>query len=312
MRTMQAPSMTGFGSALIKLAIRVALDAYSGKFDDVGGKILYANHTIDFERPVFYVVQINETLWIAVRGSRSVYDYLTCGEFNETKDPLGIFHLGSWRAAQYVYNQVQPFVKAHNGVIYCTGHSYGASVAPLIAVQALNDCPGKDVNSISYAALPVMDNETSLKYKEKIVSIVNNIDCIPTLSVLNMYETLKLLIPYLEKVDEAWLIAYLESVLQEFQIFMPMDLYEAILKDIPAVVDAILGHCHGEVRYIRYPAGRVYQLQEGKPKPLIDAEVDPVKTLNYLHLSVRAFQNHLGENYRKVVAELPDDPDWWY
>jgi hypothetical protein len=134
---------------------------------------------------------------------------------------------------------------------------------------------------------------------------------VPTLSVPNFYERLKILIPYLEKVDEAWLIAYLEKVLEEFWLFLPNDYYEALKEDIPALVDAILGYSHGEVRKIRYPPGHVYRFINGKPKKVKECEIDPVKELSSLSLSPWAIFEHNDGAYQDVVEQIPPDDEWF-
>jgi hypothetical protein len=302
--------MTGFGAALLKLGMHMSVAAYQNDFKEFSGKMIDYNTTSDFEIAAYYVYELNGNLWVAIRGATGLIDFLTCGEFNETTTNLGTFHNGSYQASVYVYERVKKYIASHQGTIYVAGHSYGGTVAPVLATLILADFPDKDINALAYAPIPMMDNVTSAKYKERMVSVVNDVDLVPTLSVPNLYERLSILIPFFKEVDEQWLIGYLESWLDEFWLFLPTDYYQALKEDIPAVVDAVLGYSHGEVRHIRYPAGHVYRMIKGKPKKLKDCEIDPVKDLNMLSINPWALLEHNAGAYRDVIDELPADE--WY
>jgi hypothetical protein len=299
--------MTGFGPALMKLGMHMAVAAYRDDFSEFTGKMLAYNTTSDFEIACYYVYELNGSLWVAIRGSTGLIDFLSCAEFNETTTKLGTFHNGSYQAAVYVYANVKSYISSFTGTIYVAGHSYGGTVAPVLATLMLADFPDKDINALCYAPIPMMDNVTALKYKERMFSVVNDVDLVPTLSVPNLYNRLQILIPFFEEVDEAWLISYLESWLEDFWIFLPTDYYEALKEDIPAVVDAVLGYSHGEERKIRYPPGHVYQVVSGTPKKLADCEIDPVTQLDMLSISPWALLEHNAGAYEDVIDEMPDD-----
>jgi hypothetical protein len=281
---------------------------YSGDFSGLGN-CLYRKEVSAFESPVFFVAEVNDSLWITTRGVQNVYDVLTCCSFNETKTEFGTFHDGILKAALFEYNIFKKFIANHTGKVYCTGHSYGGTVAPVIALLARRDFPEREIKSISFAAFPMMDNETKLKNKEHIVAFVNDKDVVPTLSVGDIYETLKLIIPFFKLIDEAWLTSFLENTLEELQPFLPRDIYETVKLVIPELVDALLGIAHGEIRQIRYLPGHVYQIFEGKPKHLADSEIDPTK-LNFIQLNVPAFKQHEQSHYLKIMEEMPDNDEW--
>jgi hypothetical protein len=300
-------SITGWGPALVKLAMAFSAAAYTDDFSGFNGTLLYSNLNVDFEQPVFYVYQLESSLWVVNRGSVNLIDFLTCAEFNETTTPYGTFHLGIYQAALFTLAGARSYIERFEGPIYFTGHSYGGTVAPVALVIASKDFPHKDLNAIGFASMPPMDNTTSRLHKDKIATFVNNVDIVPTLSVPNAYVTLSNLIPFLSEIDEEALIAVLEDILDWFWFFLPTDVYDAIREVIPAVADAILAYSHGEERDVRYPPGHVYQIFKDQPKRLADSEVDPAKALNALSLSIQAFEDHAQEEYVIIVDQIPDN-----
>jgi hypothetical protein len=300
-------AITGWGPALLKLAMHLSVAAYRDDFSEFDGEILYANREVDFEQPVYYVYLLDGNLWVINRGAESVYDFLSCGDFNETTTDHGTFHLGAYRSALFTLQGARPYVESFNGTVYFTGHSFGGTVAPINAIITSDDYPSKDINGIGFAPLPMVDDATNARHREKLASIVNDVDIVPTLSVPNLYVTFADLIPFFQEIDEGTLVAVLEGVLDAAWIFLPTDLYNALREDIPAIADALLAYSHGEQRLVRYPPGHVYQLREFFPRRLQDTEIDPTVSLNALSISVFAFMEHNAGSYEEVVDELPDD-----
>lgn len=287
--------------------MHLSVAAYRDDFSAFNGTILYSNRNVDFEQPVYYVYALDNNLWIINRGAESLYDFVSCAEFNETTTDYGTFHLGAYKSALFTLKGARSYIESFNGTIYFTGHSFGATVAPINAIICSKDYPQKDINGIAFAPIPMVDDTTNAKYREKLATIVNDVDLVPTLSVANLYVTLSALVPFFQEIDEGALVAFLEGILDDFWLFLPTDLYNALKEVIPAVADAILGYSHGEQRLIRYPPGHVYQLVEGNPRKLQDTEIDPTKSLNALSLSIWALTEHNAGAYQTVVDEVPND-----
>jgi hypothetical protein len=309
---MVVPNITGFGPVLIKLAMQLSICAYEDDFSKYNGTILYANRDVGFEVQVFYVYSLDSALWIVNRGAEDFYDFLSCGDFNETTTPSGTFHLGAYNSAIYTLNYALDYIKSFDGPIYCTGHSYGGTVAPVVAVLASDAYPDKDISSIAFAGIPMMDDATNAKHHEKLVMIVNDVDIVPTLSVPNLYDALALLIPFIQDIDEDQLVNFLEGLLDDIWIFLPTELYDALKEDIVAIADAVIAYSHGEQRLIRYVPGHAYQLEPYFPKKLADCEVDPKQALNTLSLNPLGFLEHNAGSYETVVEELPSDSHYWF
>jgi hypothetical protein len=303
--------VTGLSTLLLKLAMRLSIAAYNNDFSDFGGELLYQNTTNDFEAPVFYVYRLDGNLWVLTRGSVHALDFITCAEFNETTNALGTFHLGIWQSVEGMLPQIRPFVAAHDGPIYFSGHSLGGTTGPVLLIRFLQEFPNKDFNALSFAPFPMMDHETGLRYREKIVAIVNEIDVVPTLSVPNLYNTLSALMPFIDSLPEEAIVDFLLDILETLKYFISDELYESLKEVIPAVADAVFGYGHGEQRLIRFLPGHAYQLFANNPRKIDDCEVDP-ETLDYLQLSVEGFIDHKRENYLSVVEALPEDQKFAY
>jgi hypothetical protein len=211
-----------------------------------------------------------------------------------------------------MYPQIRPYIRDHNGPIYFTGHSLGGTTGPVLLIKATNEFPDKDFNALSFATIPVMDDVTNGKYRDKIVTIVNAIDIVPTLSVPNLYVTLAALMPFIDLLPEQAVIDFLDEIVDTLYYFIPTDIYNGLKEVIPAVADAILAYGHGEQRLVRYVPGHAYQLFAGNPRKIDDCEVDPTKVLNYLQLSVEAVIDHRHAKYIEVVDELPEDQKFPY
>jgi hypothetical protein len=183
---MLALSITGWSPTLVKLAMVLSAAAYPDDFSHFNGAILYANRNCDFEQPGFYIYFLDSALWIVNRRSANVFDFLTSAEFNQMTTASGTFHSTIYHAALYVLKTARSYIEAFDDTIYFTGNSYGGTVAPLLDVIISTDYPTKDVNAIGFAPLPHMDDTTSALHEEKIASLLNGVDIVPTLSVLNL------------------------------------------------------------------------------------------------------------------------------
>lgn len=302
-----AINITGFGPVLLKMAVHLAIAAYEDDFTPFTGEMLYYNKTNGFLTPVFYVYKLDNALWIVNRGSISGDDYLTCAEFNETTNQYGTFHLGAYEAAMYTFLQVKKYIEEFDGTVYFTGHSYGATVAPILMIIAQNAFPNKDMGAFAFGPIPMMDDVTNAKYLDKICSVVNNADLVPTLSVPNLYERLTLIVPLIKQIDIAALNKEVLTMVNLFSWFMSKELYDAIVRDVPEVTDALFGYAHGEVRLVRYSPGHVYQVYQDKPKKLSLCEIDPIKDLNKLSIYPLAMTYHPDLYYMWAVDAIPDE-----
>jgi hypothetical protein len=287
--------------------MRFALAGMSGNFSEFHGELLYANESDSYGVPVLFVYEQDGALWVIHRGTNSIYDWLTVESFNETTTPYGIFHNGAYMSAKNSYERSRFYIEKHKGPVYFTGHSYGSTISAIEMILGLSEFPEKDLNAIGFASFPMMDDNTNKKFRERIVTIVNSDDIVPTISVGNLYQTLGVLVPFIDMVPEDAVIEFLESLADSFSAFMPPDVYEDLKIVIPQVADAIFAYGHGEIRTIRYVPGHVYQVFPGKPKKLSDCEVDPTQVLNSLSMTATCIADHSESLYERAMEELPTD-----
>ncbi|OHS96600.1 lipase [Tritrichomonas foetus] len=302
-------AVTGFSAALLKLAIQLSVAAYNNDFTSFDGEMIYKNRTDGFLAPVFYVYKLDGNLWLVNRGSITQIDYLSCAEFNERTTDLGTFHEGFWIASETTLSQAAKYIEEFDGTVYITGHSYGASVAPVEYVILRNKFPHKDINCLAFGPVPMMDNVTSEKYRDKLVTVINHFDLVPTLSVPNVWNTFSYLEPVISQLPKDQIIDVLEKFLDYFEwgiSIIDKMLYEALKADIPALVDAVIGYTQGEQRLIRYPAGHVYQINIDKPKPIDECEVEPT-SFDSLSTYIWAMTEHPDKVYENAVMAIPDN-----
>jgi hypothetical protein len=308
---MLVPRVTRFGPLLLKLAMRFALAGMSGNFSEFHGRLLYANASDAYETPVLYIYEQDGSLWVIHRGTDSMSDWLTVASFNETTTPLGTFHTGIFHSASDSYRRSKQYIARHNGPIYFTGHSYGSTLGPVEMILANADFPEKDLNAIGFASFPMMDDMTNKKFRDKIVTIVNSDDLVPTISVGNLYKALGVFVPFLDMIPEDDVIQLLEQIADLFKPFIPKDDYRDLKIVIPQVADAIFAYGHGEKRLIRYVPGHAYQVFVGSPKKIDDCEVDPTQVLNTLSVTSTCIADHSQSLYERAMEELPrEEKDW--
>lgn len=305
------PSLvTAFSATLLKLAIRLSVAAYNNDFTEFDGEMIYKNTTDGFLEPVFYIYKLDGNLWLVNRGSITQIDYLSCAEFNEKTTEYGTFHEGFYLASLATLSQAEKYISEFEGTIYITGHSYGASVAPVEYVILKNKYPLKDINCLAFGPVPMMDNITAQKHADKIVTIINDLDLVPTLSVPNVYNKFSYLIPYIADTPKEEVIEQMEGWLDWAYDKVPgligQMLYDALKADIPALVDAIIGYTQGEQRLIRYPAGVVYQIKVDAPKPIDECEVEPTK-FDTLSVHWNAMTEHPDTVYEAAVLAIPEN-----
>lgn len=304
------PNITNFGPELLRLAVALSYSAFTRDFSKWDGELLYSHNESTIREPAFFIYKYQGNLWIINRGSLHPDDYLTCAEIGEIETPIGTFHEGFYNAALYCYFIARKYIlKLNGGTVYFTGHSYGASVAPINYILFQNEFPKKDGGVLSFAPMPMISSNLSIKYFDKIASFVNNYDIVPTISVVNVYERFKLIYPIFDDLNETKLINFLESFLNYFEKDTNMSIatYMQIKIMIPELVDAIVGYAQrGDNRTIRFPPGHTYHVFVDKSKPLPKSEVDATTTFTKMSIDIHSIQNHDIGDYIEIMNQLPD------
>jgi hypothetical protein len=298
----------GLGPLLLQLTVRLSFTAYyPDDFKNFTGNVLYSTSTAAKSQPIFYVYSQDSGLFVIIRGSAETADYDTDADVTEVENEYGHFHRGFLAAAEWVWPQILPFLIAHEGPIYFTGHSYGGSVAAILHVFAHHRLSGKTLSSYGYASVPALSEAAAAPIRETEYVFVNDVDIIPTLSIGNCYAYLHETLPLLAFLPDSWLIEYLRGLVAIYEIagLIEPDLAAVADEAIPVWVHAIKEYEEGKKFWVRYVTGQVFQLKLGEPRPLADCVVDPAEKLNMLSVSDEAFEDHHCILYVEVIDEIP-------
>lgn len=292
----------------------LAYAAYNGAGAFSGGTMKYSYTQNAQYRPVFYIYERQNCLWVCIRGSGSQDDWNTDFDYQESSHQFGSYsitcHGGFYRSAEFVYGQVKQYLYDYNGNIYITGHSYGASVSTIVSLMAMTDpkLSGKlaKMGGFCFAAAPSVDNIPS-PLDKKICTFVYNNDIVPTLSLVNAYNVIKPMIPksgvptFLVKIALKTTIAILHEKKQEFS----QSLYNSIMANIDPIVDDINAY-HTNKNHIKvsHVCGIVYAINNKDEK--LEACLTPGENFNILSSSNTALDDHYQSKYVEALKHKTD------
>jgi hypothetical protein len=295
-------------------AMKLSLAAYFNTVKKLPVEIILRNNTNSKFNPTYYVCKENNNLWIVTRGSFSAGDWLSDFDFEQKDVDFGkysiSFHGGFYQSARNLYNNVKPYLEAHNGPIYFTGHSYGGSVTTALLAIAMSEMPGKDFNGLAYAAAPTMNEDIPASIYNKLVTVVNKNDLVPTLSIGNAYRTFKNIIDQGIAVEEKitkkiqTLIDFIKNIPLEFAKSLAANLEINTKKIVNAIIN--FDKNNKDVGAVQYVSGNVYHVYKSRPKKLSEDIEDPSVTLNKLALQLDALPHHEGNMYLWAIAPQID------
>jgi predicted lipase len=144
------------------------------------------------------VLPSSKTLYIVFRGSSSIRNWIEDAEFK--KIAYNTFpscecsvHDGFYKSALAVIDQIVPSVKSlhqeYNYDIIVTGHSYGAAVAQLIAMELLE----RNINSVVYNfGQPRIGDVAYSKFVnarlKELWRVVHNYDIVPHIPPIKVFD----------------------------------------------------------------------------------------------------------------------------
>lgn len=115
-------------------------------------------------------------------------------------------HEGMYTAALMLLEDtmhlIENFFVPQNYKLYICGHSLGAGVSCLLGMFIKQHLPDLDLQVYAFATPACCSYEASLDCQDYITSIVNNNDCVPRLSLMNLRTLNKLLALMNKKLDE--------------------------------------------------------------------------------------------------------------
>ena len=307
---MPTNDVTGFSLSFLKLVMKLVLITFNGDFSEFSGERYYYNPNTDVEQPAFYIYKLNEgnKLFIGTRGTHDINDATTDIEIREINTNKGTFFEGFYRSALYVYQTAYPFIKNHDGPVYFIGHSMGGGISTVLHCLAKFDFGNtKDINTVVFAPVPSISESLNKSYGNKIVTIVNSDDSVPTISIGNIYELLVKYEPFIPLTKFPWnlikkAVDAVLSVVYHFTSLFTQKIYECLKRAIETSVDELVAYANHDKEFvIRYVPGTVYQLFVDHPSYLNQSIIDRREKLNILSLSLHAFKAHKPARYTELL-----------
>lgn len=174
--------------------MKLTMSTFTGNFSNFIGNLYYYNSQSDIEKPSFFIFKMTECnkLFIGVKGSTNINDATINMALKPIHTNKGVYIKGYYYAALYIYNYAYLFIKKHNGSIYFIGHSMGASVSTVLhCLSNFDFFNTKEINTIAFAPAPAISEDLNKTYGNKIVTIINSEDIVPTISIPNIVNFLK-------------------------------------------------------------------------------------------------------------------------
>ncbi|EAX90140.1 Lipase family protein [Trichomonas vaginalis G3] len=296
---------------LINLAAQFARNAYHGENTFKGGKMLLKSSKAGVFKPGYYIYEVNNTLFITIRGSSSVADWDANLDYKEIHAEFGKYkvnvHRGFYRAAESIYNEIKPVFLNYNGNFVVCGHSLGASAATLLTFRALTDPDlKKKYNRIRcYAFAPAPT--TSMMPKEiqnKILSFVYNNDIVPNLSIASLHRMIKQFVPG-GKMKPFFLKFGIRSALKSFSKKknpFSRNMYKVLDRSISFLVRDIIKYDKKQSKLtVTKLLGNIVHL-DGKATTLKDALIKPGKVFG--ELAPSSVTDHYPHKYVRALRAL--------
>lgn len=302
--------VTDFSLTFLRLVMQLTMSTFSGDFSKFSGECYFYNPNSDIEKPSFYVYRLNEgnKLFIGTRGTIDVTDAATDVAIREINTNKGTYLEGFYKSSLYVYLFAYPFIKNHDGPIYFIGHSMGGAISTILHCLAKFDFGNtKDINTIAFAPVPAISESLNKSYGNKIVTIINSDDAVPTISIANMYEFLVKYNPFIPLSKLPWnlikdTVDFVLTLIYRFTSLFSQKVFEYFQMALNSSIDELVSYSKKEKNFvIRYPPGTVYQLSIDRPDFLRNSIINASEKLNILSFSLHAFEGHDPSQYIKLL-----------
>lgn len=251
---------------------------------------IYQESRNGYAFPPFFVGKHENEIWIAVRGSHTLIDWVTDITAYTSNMFKGRYHKGFYQAGVNIWPRVSDIIKEYSDGNYnfiFTGHSYGGAVANILHRLASYCFPDlrNSMHSVTFGAPPAMSELTAIDISPRIHSFINGNDPVPCLSTGNI-----------KKFGEDALLALLTINQKESDS-------ERIKKSVMMTFDAI-DTLFYQNDPVDKPLGKVYH-SDWKPwKKHSKKKIETIKETSYkkiakIHLM---FTHHRIKNYGKTFS----------
>ena len=301
--------VTGFNHSLLMLTLRLSAAMYiKGQLEQEPVEILYYSKNNYRHFPVFAICRKNDSLFIVVRGSSSEVDWETNFNFTQTyhtvMDSNISFHAGFYYSAYNILSVIEDIFEEHDGPIYFTGHSLGASVASCLCALAISQYPDKDFNAIAFGAAPSM-GPLPFAISSKIVSVIMSSDIVPTLSVANAHDT------FYHNHDDPKAATKLSKAISKVGSLMELtftdfftSLGKILTKKAYEIGNTILDFEPDE-RNVHYPSGNIYRLRSSTKS--VRLEKVTTNVFGKININVISFVYHGPSVYLLALSKINDN-----
>lgn len=310
---MSPTQVTNFSLPFLHLVMNLTMLTFTGNFSQIDGELYYYRSETDVEMPAFYIYKMYEgnRLFIGVKGTTTAMDAATDVGLKEIYTKKGVFYQSFYRAAMFVYQYSYGFIKTHDGPVYFIGHSMGAAVSTILHCLAKYDFPtDKDINTVALAPVPTISDALNTTYGDKIVTIINGDDAVPTISIPNLYSFLCKYEPLIPVTSLPWnlikkTVDFVLSVIYHLSTLFTQATYEYFMKAISASIDSLVQFGNNEKDFqIRYVPGTVFQISAEKQMYLNESIINVREKINILSLSIHACTGHDPSQYQKAIDNL--------
>ncbi|KAK8882155.1 hypothetical protein M9Y10_044795 [Tritrichomonas musculus] len=303
-------NVTDFSLTFLRLVMQLTMSTFTGSFSSFSGELYYYNPNTDIEQPSFYIYRLNDgnKLFIGTRGTIDINDVAADIAIRQIVTDKGVYLEGYYRAALFVYKYAYAFIKNHDGPIYFIGHSMGGAISTILHCLAKFDFRNsKDINTIALAPVPAISESLNKTYGDKIVTIINSDDVVPTISIANMYAFLVKYEPLIPITMFPWsfikkTINFVLSIVYHVSSVFSQQVLEYFKLALSSALDELVSYAKKEKQFlIRYPPGAVYQLSIESPLYLNQSLINASDKLNILSLSLHAINAHDPSQYIKLL-----------
>lgn len=247
-----------------------------------------------FARPPFHVGRYKNEIWIAVRGSHSLNDWVTDATAITKRMVSGSYHRGFYTAGVNIWPSLFDIFKKYEKGDYefiFTGHSYGGAVANVLhrlAVLCFPDMKDR-MYGFTFGAPPAMGETTAYDISPHTYSFINGNDPVPCLSSGNI-----------AKFGFNSLLA-----------MITLDEFESIAKTISVSFAGVFNNIHTlfyQNDLIDRPLGNVYHMSWKPWKKFSSSKLEMSKKIDYnkiarIHL---VFTHHKIKQYGKKFMSYKD------
>ena len=288
-------------------SISLAKSCYKGQFNVENLTTVFRKADSEKYYPAFYIHTLGDDLYITTRGSANQYDFDTLLDSREVKTKYGTFHGGYFKAAMNTFTRSFSYIRKPYKKVYFIGHSYGGSVSQIMAVITKSEFPDKEVIAVGFGPVPCMDSETSEKFKDSIITIVNKEDFIPTFSVSNVKHWIHNNHPHSLDINIYQVNEDINNLFDNYNITnVPTGdvLKENIHKQMKEYAIKALHEKRKRKYTAKYPAGYVYKIgQEGK-NTIYQSLIEPEKDLNVISTDPYAIFYHTPNPYNQTLFSM--------